>query len=74
MAEGVLFVVILLFCAAIAAALKAAGFCKDTPVATEGEDLEKLAFRQVSSLLLEPPRFKFATPDAGLYPNCHNRL
>lgn len=69
MAEGVLLVVILLLCAAIAAALKAAGFCKDTPVATEGEDLEKLAFRQVSSpLLLEPPRFKFAIPDAGLYP------
>lgn len=48
----------LLFCAAIAAALSAAGFCKDTPV-TAAVDLEGLAFRQLSSSPpLDPPRFK----------------
>lgn len=57
------FVVLLPCCAATDATLNAAGFCKDTPTATVGEDQEKLAFRQIPPpLVLYPPRFIFAMP------------
>ena len=57
-----LFLVFLLF-TATDAALTVAGFCKDVPAATAGEDQEKLAFRQIlAPLPLYPLRLILAVP------------
>ena len=57
------FVALFRCCVATEAALTVDGFCKDPPVAPEGDDRGKLAFRHIPPPpLLYPPRFIFPNP------------
>ena len=64
--EGIdllLFVALFRCCVATEATLTVDGFCKDPPVALEGDDRGKLAFRHIPPPpVLYPPRFIFTIP------------